>query len=201
MGQPISDAAFELISACVHSIHFSFGTALDYPYAPAKLAEQNPPDALFRRLQAVSPPPARGGAHWSTGMTLDGRPFDPDGPLARLADVRRDPGVPSLDLPEPETIVADEWFSVLRRRTPMSFPGPDSGQYLLSVDYWNPLQQSGDPVTEQVDYHVTHRVEWKRPPRDGWVAVSFDGFWPPERDSADIIVPIRPCGPDCVHAG
>jgi hypothetical protein len=198
MPEPVSDAAFELISACVHSLHFSFGAALNYPYAPAKLAEENPPPVIYRRLQAASPPPSRQGAAWQTGMTLDGRPFDPAGPTSRLADVRRDPGAPSLGTPEPETVVADQWFSIPRKKHTIAFPGTDSGRYLLSVDYWNPLQQSGAPVTEEVDYHVTQRIKWARRPQHDWVAVSFEAFWPPERDSTDLLIPIGPCPQDCV---
>src|SRR5687768_17033227 len=105
MGQPSRDAVFELHGACVHSLRFSFYAPLDYPYAPAKVADENPPPVLFRRLQAVSPPPTRKGAAWHTGMTLDGKPFDPAGSRDRLVHVKHREGVDSLDAPEPENVV------------------------------------------------------------------------------------------------
>src|SRR3954471_10571307 len=97
---PVSDAAFELLGACVHSLRFGFGGPLDYPYAPARLATENPPPALFRRLVAASPPPSRAGAPWQTGMTLDGRLFDPSDRSAELDKVRYDEGTASLDAPD-----------------------------------------------------------------------------------------------------
>jgi hypothetical protein len=37
---------------------------------------------------------------------------------------------------------------------------------------------------------------WKRVPSD-WIAVSFEAFWPPERYSADLIVPLGECDESC----
>ena len=200
MGQPISDAAFELRGACVHSLRFAFGAPLDYPYATAPLATDNPPPALFRRVQAVSPPPGRDGMPWRTGLTCDGVPFDPDGPRERLARVRCEQDIRSLDGPEPDKIVLDQWFSVPRNRRTMSFPGPDEGAYLLSVPYWSPAPAAGEATTKQVEYFATHRLEWASRPADDWVAVSFEAFWPPERDSAEVIIPLGACDDLCPAA-
>ena len=201
MGQPTSDAAFELIGACVHSLHFAFGAPLRYPYAPALLATENPPPALFRRIQAASPPPDRDGAPWETGMTLDGRPFAPDIQID-LTEVKHDEGVPSLDLPDPEQIVLDRWFSVPRQAQSMAFPGSDRGRYLLSIPYWRPaIPPSQDDAVEELEYYDTFAMEWDRRPEGDWVAVSFDAFWPPERDSTDLIIPVRECDERCPRAG
>jgi hypothetical protein len=162
MSQGVSDAVFELHGACVHSLRFSFGAPLDYPYARAQVSDDNPPPALFRRLQAVSPPPARKGAPWQTGMTLAGRPLDPAGPRDRLADARHQDGVAHLDVPKPETVVLDWWFDVPHNRRTVEFPG-----------------------------------DWGTKPQSDWVAVSFDAFWPAERDSADVIIPLGDCDEHC----
>ena len=197
MSQPISDAVFELHGACVHSLRFSFSAPVDYPYAPAEVTDDNPPPALFRRLQAASPPPARKGAPWQTGMTLDGDPFDPAGPLDRLAEVQHEDGVDGLDMPDPENVVLDWWFDVPRNPQTVAFPGEDQARYLLSVPYWKPVTGAGDTVTKTVDYFATHRVDWGKQPQSPWVAVSFDGFWPAERDSADVIIPLGACDELC----
>jgi hypothetical protein len=197
MGQPVSDAAFELVGACVHSLRFSFGAPLDYPYAAARPAQDNPPPAFFRRVQAVSPPPARAGAGWETGMTVDGRPFDPAAETDRLGEVQRQEGLSSLDAPEPEKIVLDTWFTIPRQPQTMAFPGPDQGRYVLSVPYWTPVGKPGETVRKQVEYFATHRFEWAKRPVGRWVALSFDAFWPPERDSADVIIPLGDCDAEC----
>jgi hypothetical protein len=190
-----SDAAFELHGACVHSLRFSFAAPLDYPYAPAQADPDNP--ALFRRMQAVSPPPLRLGAPWPTGLTLDGRPFNPAGPLDRLADVEHPEGAANLDTPDPDTVILDWMFDVPRDQHTVTMPGDDEGKYLLSIPYWNPAEESGGTVTKTVDYFATHRVDWAKKPTDDWVAVSFDNFWPKERDSADLLIPLGDCDDLC----
>src|SRR3954451_13297616 len=59
MGQPVSDAAVEILGVCRHSLRSSFGAPPDYPYTAARPADDNPPPALFRRVQVSSPPPPR----------------------------------------------------------------------------------------------------------------------------------------------
>ena len=194
-----SDAAFELHGACEHSLRFSFAAPLDYPYAPAKMAEDNPAPALFRRMQVASPPPSRKGAPWATGMSLDDQPFDPDGPLDRLDDVRHPEGADNLDQPAPETVVLDWTFEIPREQHTVTMPGDDKGKFLLSIPYWNPAEAAGGEVTKDVDYYATHRVEWAKQPEANWVAVSFDGFFPKERDSADILIPLGACDELCPH--
>jgi hypothetical protein len=203
MGEPVSDAAFQLLGACVHSLRFGFGAPLDYPYAPARLAKKNPPPALFRRLQAASPPPDRDGGRWETGMSRAGRPFDPNRSPDQLAEVEVAEGAASLDLPDPGTIVLDRWFSVPRRQQTMAFPGDDRGKYLTSIRYWAPpIPPLQDRAEELVEYYDEYRMEWDRSPeKRAWVAVSFDAFWPPERDSADLIIPLGRCDEFCPPSG
>ncbi|WP_436532448.1 hypothetical protein [Actinoplanes sp. HUAS TT8] len=130
-------------------------------------------------------------------MTLDGEPFDPDGPLDRLAEVQHAEDINGLDTPQPETVVLDWMFDVPRERQAMVMPGEDEGRYLLSVPYWQPVSASGEAVSKTVEYFGTHRVEWAQKLQSEWVAVSFDGFWPAERDSADLIIPLGGCDDQC----
>ncbi|GAA0449377.1 hypothetical protein Ade02nite_58330 [Paractinoplanes deccanensis] len=196
MGQPTSDAAFELVGACVHSLRFAFGAPLRYPYAPT-ISEEHPPPAIFRRLQAVSPPPGRGGGEWYEGMTLDDKPFRPNGMPVRLDEVRHEEGIPSLDGADPDKVVLDSWFRVPRRAKKMFFPGPDRGRYLLSIGYWSPIPPGATETEREVAYYDEYRMNWSRRPEGQWVAVSFDAFYPPERDSADLIIPIGDCDDSC----
>jgi hypothetical protein len=130
----------------------------------------------------------------------DSGPFDPDNPPAQLREVRVQEGTCALGLPEPEDIVLDWWFSVPRATGTMSFPGSDQDRCFRSVPYWSPVSSPGDAETKQVEYFATHRLTWSKPPKDDWVAVSFDAFWPCERDSADLIVRLGSCDEDCPAA-
>ena len=197
MTQAVSDVAFELLGACVHSLRFAFGAPLRYPHAPVLPDEGSLPPALFRRIQVASPPPPRAGLPWHTGMTCAGEPFRPDDQLDDLSKVQCDEGVASLDTAEPETIVLDEWFRIERNRRPMEFPGRDEGKWLSSTRYWSPIRPGRTSETLDVDYYGEYRFHWTRAPQEPWVALSFEGFFPPERDSADVIIPIGECDESC----
>ncbi|WP_249998131.1 hypothetical protein [Actinoplanes sp. M2I2] len=192
-----SDAAFELHGACEHSLRFSFAAPVGYPYAPAEMADENPPPVLFRRIQAASPPPTRQGAPWHTGLTLDGKPFLPDGPTDRLAHVQHPEGAANLDTPAPDTVILNWMFDIPRHQHTITAPGDDENKLLLSIPYWNPAEATGQTITQTVDYYATHRVEWTQKPETDWVAVSFDDFFPKDRDSADILIPLGECDQLC----
>ena len=191
MGQPVSDAAVEILGACRHSLRFAFGAPVGYPYAAARVAQDNPPPALFRRVQVAEPPPDREGQPWQRGLWINNEPFDPDDPPEQLREVRPQEGAIALDRPKPENIVLDWWFSVPRRKQTMTFPGADRDFTVLSVPYWNDL------TTARVDYFATHRLDFTREPEGDWIAISFDAFWPPERDSADVIALLGKCDALC----
>ena len=196
MGQPTSDAAFEYLGASIHSVRFSFGAPLGYPYAPAVLTDDNPPPALFRRVQAASPPPTRDGAPWHAAMKVDGKPFDPSG-RGGLALVEPDESAASLDCPDPDTIVLDQMFSMAHEPRTMEFPGPDRDHFICSILYWTPDKLAGQTETRQVEYSGTYRMNWTTQPTDDWVAVSFDAFFPKERDSGEVIIPLGACDDLC----
>jgi hypothetical protein len=200
MSQPVSDAAFELLGACIHSLRFAFGAPIGYPYAVAPLAEENPPPALFRRVLAASPPPRRDGTPWESGLVLGSEPFQPAFPPGDLSQVKPIEGAPSLDLPSPEAMVLDQLITIPRKQKKMVFPGTDRAGYVLSVGYWDPIPESEVETIVEVEYWEEFILPWDGAvTKDSWVAVSFDGFWPPERDSADLIIPIRDCNETCTH--
>lgn len=195
-----SDAAFDLTGACIHSLRFAFGGPIGYPYAPPLPNEgAGPPEALFRRIQVASPPPTRAGEPWQTGMTLAKQPFDPETGAGKLADVTCEEGIPSLDMPEPGTVVLDEWFRVGREEGQVDFPGNDQGRYTLSIKYWSPIPDGRTSERKTVAYYNDDlTMKWARDVSVGdWVAISFDAFFPPERDSADLILQIPECDGRC----
>lgn len=197
MSQPSSDSAFEVFGACIHSLRIALGAPVGYPDAPAPFATDNPPDALFRRVTVASPPPGRQGRPWWAGMTLDGKPFQPNGWSDRLAEVQHDDGIPSLDAADPESVALDRILTMPRRRKTMNFPGEDIGRYLCSIFYWTGIPPNANEANVEVEYYDRYRLDWDRTPKDNWVAVSLDGFWPPERDSGDIIIPLGACDDQC----
>ncbi|GLW31185.1 hypothetical protein [Actinoplanes regularis] len=196
-GIAVSEAAFELIGACAHALRFAVGAPLDRPYAKVELSTTNPAPALYRRLQVVSPPPTRDGEPWQSGLTLDDKPFEPSELSDRLAEVQIAEGTPSLDLPDPQWIVLDRWIAIPRQRATMEFSRSERGRQLLSVQYWHPLPEGVESVTKEVEFHGTYRMDFDHPPADDWIAVSFDAFWPPERDSADVLIPLGDCDENC----
>jgi hypothetical protein len=171
-----------------------------YPDAPAPITTDNPPPALFRRVQVASPPPGRDTKPWWTGLNLDGKPFQPNGLNDRLAEVRHDEGIPSLDAADPDTVVLDTNVAIPRHQHTMYFPGADRGRYLCSIFYWTGIPDGAEEGEAVVDYYGEYRLDWDRTPKDRWVAVSLDGFFPPERDSGDIIIPLGACDEKCPSA-
>ncbi|BCY10884.1 hypothetical protein L3i22_059720 [Actinoplanes sp. L3-i22] len=196
-GIGVSEAAFELAGACVHALRFAVGAPLDRPYAKVEVSTTHPAPALYRRLQVVSPPPTRDGEPWQTGLTLNDKPFQPSELPRRLADVQITEGTPSLDLPDPERIVLDRWISIPRQQATMEFSSTGDDRYVLAVQYWNPVPPGEESVTKELQYYGSYRFDFDRPPASDWIAVSFDGFWPPERDSADLLIPLGDCDENC----
>jgi hypothetical protein len=195
MSEAVSDAAVEILGVCRHSLRFAFGAPIGYPYAAATIPRDNPPPALFRRVQVAWPPPRRAGQPWQTGLMTKNGPFDPDSPPKHPRDVRAQAGAIALDPPKSDSIVLDWWFSVPRNRQTMTFRGGNRDFTVLSIPYWP------GPETAHVDYFATHRLKFTKElsdkKRGDWIAISFDAFWPPERDSADVIARLGKCDALC----
>jgi hypothetical protein len=190
--QPISDAAVELRGLCRHSLRFAFSVPIGLPYTAARPPQKNPPPALFRRVLVAAPPPGRDGAPWETGLLVGDEAFLPDG--VSRPQVEAQEGAVALDLPSPDNIVLDWWFRVPRLDEPkkMTLQGEGGPFCFLSVPYWHPAADEVD-----VTYFAEKRLEFTTVPRGDWIAISFDGFWPPERDSADVIARLDECDGLC----
>jgi hypothetical protein len=195
MGSAISDAAVEILAACRHSLRFAFGAPVGYPYAATTFPRDNPPPALFRRVQVAWPPPGRQGEPWETGLRTPSGSFDPDNPPQQLRDVWARDGAIALNQPKSDSIVLDSWFSVPRSGQTMTFPGAGQDFTVLSVPYWK------GPERADVDYFAIRQLEFTKEGSGDWIAISFDAFWPPERDSADVIARLQPCDGQCLKFG
>jgi hypothetical protein len=191
--QPISDAVVEIRGLCRHSLRFAFSAPIGLPYAAVRLPQKNPPPALFRRVQVAAPPPRRDGAPWETGLVVGEEAFAPDAVSRPTVEARE--GAVSLDQPDPDGIVLDWWFRVprLAESEEITLPGDGGPFCFLSVPYWQP--ESDQPVT--IDYFTEKRLPFRSAPRGEWIAISFDAFWPPERDSADVIARLGECDSLC----
>lgn len=201
--QGMKDGVLDFVTVGHDHLTFRLGLQWHEPLRPAL-----PPDSLlparYVRLQVASPPPRRvDGTRWDDGLVVaGGGRFDRAEPPA---DGRVDPlhGVAPLRQPDPGTIVLDRWLAVpavpptraLTRTFAMGAADPDIGPLsFLSVPYpeWSIDGRRLDVAG--VDYYCEGRIDWDRRVDGGWIAVSLDRFFPPERASADYIVQVTPEG-------
>jgi len=193
------DAVFDFLQVCRNGIRLKFGVRV--PTHP-----QGPPEkrlrAIYRRIQAAAPPPTRDGRPWELGIrvkdgTEDGQPLrvaDGDDSWKRRGVFHLE-GIPSLDQPTPNTIVLDRWLAVPAveaHPTTFAFTNEVDQRGFLSVSY--PQPPIGDAGVTQVGvaYFEQYTLDWSRELSPGaWVAISFERFWPPERDSADYIAQVE----------
>lgn len=204
-----SDALIDVLRIGRNGIRLKFGVRV------ATLPQggsQKPLHAIYRRIQAASPPPTRDGRPWEVGIrvkggTEDGQPLRVAGgdDSWRRHGVFHLEGIPSLDQPTPDTIVLDRWLAVpgvQAHPTTFAFTNEVDQRGFLSVSY--PQPPVGDAGVTQVGvaYFEQYSLHWTGELSPGaWVAISFDRFWPPERYSADYIAQVEdrmlpPRGPD-----
>lgn len=204
MPQAGSDAVFDFLRVCPHDILFVF--AVRPPPSPQD-ARPERLRALYTRIQVASPPPQRVGAFpWEFGIRVkdkreeEGRPFD-----SAAADdswkqkgVFQVKGIPSLDQPDPGDILVDKWLTVRAAKDPTTVEfnkDPDQRGFLSA---WYPQPELDESGTAQVavDYYGKFRIQWpKERPLNSWLAISFDRFWPPERESVEYIAQVGECDP------
>jgi hypothetical protein len=204
-----SDAVFDFLQVCRNGIRLKFG--LRVPTLPQG-DSQKPLHAIYRRIQAASPPSTRDGHPWEFGIrvydgTKDGQPLrvaDGDDSWKRRGVFHLE-GIPSLGQPTPNTIVLDRWLAVPAARaqpTTFAFTNEVDQRGFLSVSYPQPPIGDDGVTPVSVAYFEQYTLDWTRELSPGaWVAISFDRFWPPERDSADYIAQVEdrmlpPRGPD-----
>jgi hypothetical protein len=105
-------------------------------------------------------------------------------------------GNSSLDQPAPGDIVLDRWLTVPGHRTTLEFNGNVDHLGFLSASYPQPKLNERGVAQVPVDYYRQDDIPWLRDlPVNSWVAISFDRFWPPERESVEYIAQIGNCDP------
>ena len=197
------DAIFDFLQICRHGVKLVFAVR---PPADPKATAGNRLPAIYRRIQAATPPPERADHRpWASGILVangpeGGRPLRPEdgdeGWKNRGVGFVED--ITSLGLPDPATIVLDQWLTV--PANPITWPFTDEidPRGFLSASYPQPVTGAGGVAHVPVDYCEEYELAWSRPlPADSrWVAFSFDRFWPPERESVEYIGWVED---DCAH--
>jgi hypothetical protein len=194
-----SDAVFDFRRVCPHDVWFTFGVRTP---GPPQDAPPNRLRAMYMRIQVASPPPARvDKLPWEFGIrvndgTEDGRPLQVASDDSwKHAGVFHVTGIPSLDQPPPGDIVADEWLTVPAAKATMEFTDEVDPRGFLSASYPQP-ELDGGVAQVPLDFYVEHHTRWPDPlPPQSWLAISFDRFWPPERESVEYIAQVGECDP------
>ena len=196
-----SDAFMAIQHVCRDGIRFRLGLQWRDPSSSEKTLV-----ARYLRISAASRPPRRvGGADWQDGIrvgdgTGNGQPFQAgDSSWKRLGAFPVE-GTPSLDQPEPGTVVLDRWVAVPAvpgehaAATAFTFTARPNPMAFLSVPYPQPPIGASGVTEVPVRYAGAYDLRWSRPLAPGaFVAVSLDRFWPPERDSADYLAQVENC--------
>jgi hypothetical protein len=197
------DAIFDFLQICRHGVKFMLGVL---PPTDPQAAPGTRLPAIYRRIQAASPPPDRADKRpWEFGIlvhngTENGQPFrseDGDDSWKRRG-VFFVQDIASLDQPEPGSIVLDRWLAVPARPITLPFTRDIDQRGFRSASYPQP-ETGNEGVTQvPVDYCAAYDLAWFKPlpPDSRWVAFSFDRFWPPERESIEYIAQVQE---DCEH--
>jgi hypothetical protein len=200
-----SDAVFDFLRVCSHGVRFIFGVR---PPAPS----QGPPpkrlSALYTRIQVALPPPDRldelpwkFGIRVKDGEEAEGTPFEPvaGDPGWKERGVFQVKGIPPLDQPDPSTLVVDQWLTVPAAQadpTTVTFTEAVDERGFLSAWYPQPKLDESGVKQVPVDYYGEYDIQWPAPlPADSWLAISFDRFSPPERESVEYIAQVGDCVP------
>jgi hypothetical protein len=198
MSQAGSNAIFDFLQICPHGVKLIFGV-ITPPNPQAAPGSRLP--AIYRPIQASSPPPARAdGSAWESGILLaDGQPLQASSPGDEWRDqgVRFVEDVASLGQPPPDTIVLDQWLTLPANPVDRPFTNEVDRMGFLSASYPQPVIGAAGETHVQVDYNADfdlRDLRWSKPLEQGsWVAISFDRFWPPERESVEYIARVRDC--------
>jgi hypothetical protein len=201
------DAIFDFVRICRHGVKLVFGVT---PPTDPKASRERRLPALYRRIQAASPPPARAdGRPWEFGILFEDGAKNLQPLRLAIGDDSWKQRVPifvediaSLGQPKPGKIVLDEWLRVPAEPINRLFTtGPDPRGF-LSASYPQPKTGEDGATHVRVDYNAEFDLEWSRPPEKRWVAFSFDRFQPPERESVEFIGQIQEdCDPPHQQAG
>jgi hypothetical protein len=197
------DAIFDFLQICRHGVKLVFAVL---PPTDPKATPGSRLPAIYRRIQAATPPPERADHRpWASGILVadgseSGRPLRPEdgdeGWKNRGVNFVED--IASLGLPDPGTVVLDRWLAVPANPITRPFTDEVDPRGFLSASYPQPVIGAGGVTHVPVDYCAEYELAWSRPlPADSrWVAFSFDRFWPPERESVEYIGWVEE---DCAH--
>jgi hypothetical protein len=202
MSHAVSDAIMQPLAICHCRIRFNLGVQFRLVDKPLK----EPLGARYLRMQAAPPDRRVDRTAWPSGLKVkaeDDGPdldFNPGDPGWEHRDVYPLEGISPLGLPEPETLVVDRWVTVPPvpdnvKIQPVIALGnvADEAPHFVSVAYPPPGLGNQQLVDVGFYYYLSEKVvRFNREARD-WLAVSFDRFWPPERSSADYILPVDDC--------
>jgi hypothetical protein len=197
------DAIFDFVQICRHGVKLVFAVV---PPTDPKATAGNRLPAIYRRIQAATPPPERADhSPWTFGILVD----DGSGSRRQLQPEDGDEGwrnrgvnyiedIASLGPPDPATIVLDRWLAVPANPITQPFTDEIDPRGFLSASYPQPVVGAGGVTQVPVDYCATFDLTWSRalPADSRWVAFSFDRFWPPERESVEYIGRVEE---DCRH--
>jgi hypothetical protein len=190
MSQAGSNAIFEFVQICGHGVKLVLGV-IQPPNPRAPAGSRLP--AIYRRIQAASPPPCRADkSEWTSGMLPnDSQALEPSSPSGDWENpgVHFADDVASLGQPPPGTIKLDQWLTLPAGPVKRRLTGAPEPLGFLSAPYPQPVLGADGWTDVQVDYNIeTELLPWSNPPKPGdWVAFSFDRFWPPERESVEFI--------------
>ena len=201
MPQAGGDAVFDFLRVCRHGVRLELGLV---PPAPRPGAPKQQLRAVYQRIQAASPPPPRDGLDWRFGIcvnngTENGQPLEATGGghSWKRQGVFHVDDIPSLDQPDPGTIVLDRWLAVPAAQaspTTFAFTNKVDQVGFLSASYPQPHVEDGAVTPVAVDYYGVYDIRWSRElPVNCWVAISFDRFFPPERRSVEFLAPVGDC--------
>jgi hypothetical protein len=204
MPQAGGDAVFDFLRVCPHDVLFDFGVR---PPPPSQDPRPERLRALYIRIQVASPPPPRVGAFpWEFGIRIndaveEGRPLDPAAPDPswKQKGVFQVQGIPSLDQPDPGDILVDKWLTVCSAKdkpTTVRFTKDVDKRGFLSAWYPQPDLDATGKADVEVEYYGNYRIPWPKDlPLNSWLAISFDRFSPPERESVEYIAQVGECDP------
>ena len=188
------DAIFDFLQICRHGVKLVFAVS---PPADPRATPGNRLPAIYRRVQAATPPPERADhSPWTSGILVDDgagnrRPLRPEDGVEVWGNrgVNFVQDIASLGLPDPATIMLDRWLAVPADPSTRPFTDEVDPRGFLSASYPQPAVGAGGVTHVQVDYAAEYDLAWSRPLPAGsrWVALSFDRFWPPERESVEFI--------------
>jgi hypothetical protein len=204
-GHAGGDVVMDFVQALPGGLQYQLGIDFRVPDRPPPSPDSLLP-ARYLRIQVASPPPDRvDGSPWYKGLRVyddddgDDREFDPDADGKKQSNVFPLEGISPFGQPPSETIMFDRWVRVAAVQptealtTAFTLIGPDTPKILsnqfLSVPYPRPTIDGVELKVAGVNYYTEGVLDFTSDVGP-WIALSFDGFGPPDRASTDYVVAV-----------